>query len=106
MSKRFCIHHLPASEQRGRRIILVSQGNWNYPILDCRALPGAPLTLGEFIAHCNQTGRDEVLERIQAKATRGLSVWMNDQPIDAAEVQRLLAIQDITTYQAGPGTRG
>lgn len=90
-------HHLPASEDTGRRVILCAQGEWSNPVLDCRAAPGAPLTLGEFIAHCSRTGRDDILERIHAKARRGLPVWMNRQPIEAAKVQRLLDLHDPET---------
>ncbi len=91
MPKRFCIHHLPASAQSRRRIILVSQGEWSHPILDCHAVPGTPLTLSEFISHCHRTGRHEVLERIRAKAQLGLPVWMNNASIPNREVCRVLA---------------
>jgi len=97
MSARLCIDghesSLPGNPKR-RWIIFVSQGNWSNPILSYRAEPGSQFGLGEFIAHLNERGWDDVLERIHAKALRGKPVWFNDEPIEAAEVKRLLNLYD------------
>jgi hypothetical protein len=97
MSARLCIDAVEsklAANPKSRWIIFVSQGNWSNPILSYRADPGSHFGLGEFIAHCSERGHDEMLERMHAKALRGRPVWFNDEPIEAAEVMRLLDLHD------------
>jgi hypothetical protein len=97
MSARLCIDahesKLPGNP-KVRWIIFVSQGNWSNPILSYRAEPGSHFGLGEFIAHCSERDHDDVLERIHAKVLRGKPVWLNDEPIETAEVKRLLDLHD------------
>ena len=64
-----------------RRVICVSQGDWFCPLLGYRAAPGAAVSLEDFIGYCRRSGRDEVLDKLQAKAARGKSIRLDDRVV-------------------------
>ena len=77
-----------------RRVICVSQGDWFCPLLGYRAAPGAPVSLENFIGYCRRSGRDEVLDKLHAKAARGKSIRLDDQVVPNAELRRALAVHN------------
>jgi hypothetical protein len=100
MSRRLHITFLNSGRKKlpiRRWVILVSQGDWGCPILSYRAPAGEPLTFAKFVEFCCRNSRENVLERMHAKAARGLPVWFNDVPVPSNEVARLLALHDVET---------
>lgn len=74
-----------------RRLVCISQGDWFYPILHFKAPAKEPVEFANLVAYCRETGRDEVLERLYAKAELGGDVHLDDRVVGNAELRVTLA---------------
>lgn len=95
MSKRIHIDSIEiahdGTQPSTRRLICLSQGDWFFPILHFKAPANQPVELVRLVSYCRETGRDEVLERLHAKAELGGDVHLDDRVVGNSELRVTLA---------------